>query len=57
MVENGLLISQLPAASSAAETDLIEIERGGRSYKITLAEIGSALGLDEFVDALLDALG
>lgn len=57
MVQTGLTISQLPAASSAEETDLIEIERGGRSYKITLAEIGDALGLDEFVDELLDLLG
>jgi hypothetical protein len=57
MAENGLLISQLPAASSAAETDLIEIERGGRSYKITLAEIGTALGLDDFVEQILDVLG
>lgn len=57
MAENGLLISRLPAASSAAETDLIEIERGGRSYKITLAEIGTALGLDEFVEQILDVLG
>ncbi len=53
----GVTISQLPQSATALETDLIEIERGGQSYKVALGELGSALGLDEFVEQILDVLG
>jgi hypothetical protein len=53
----GVTISQLPSAAEVLGTDLIEIERSGASYRVTVDELIEYIGLDEFAEALSELLG
>ena len=53
----GVTISQLPGAGEVLGTDLLEIEREGASYHVSVDELIEYLGLDEFAEALAEIIG
>lgn len=53
----GVTISQLPPAAEVLGTDLIEIERSGASYRVSIDELIEYIGLDDFADAISEILG
>jgi hypothetical protein len=53
----GVTISQLPPAAEVLGTDLLEIERSGASYRVSVDELIDYLGLEEFAQTISDILG
>ena len=56
-IPQGVTISQLPGAPDVQGTDMLEIEREGASYSISVDDLIDYLGLDEFAEAVMELLG
>lgn len=53
----GVTIAQLPAVTELQDGDVLEIDRAGKSYKISFQDLSRGLGLASFISQAESLIG